>query len=252
MNGQTDDHGQIAVGMAASIATKIAEVMPAIEKHLREGVDRHGLVANIMFRLGQPGRGEAQVVAELEFSMTTGEFQQFMLAPSPVTGMLSIISPLPQQPAPPQGMNGGSHPEMPTMNEYPGQQAVLDQRPPPLVPQVIQQQRAHMAPPNPGQQLTAPPVSELTAPLPPYLGDPTPYMQPQQQPIPGVPPGTSVVPVPGPPVQPPPPQMTQDQYAQWHLQTHGTMPPPPVPVQAQPQRPVRLKRPAMADEGGIR
>jgi hypothetical protein len=243
MNGQPDDHGQIAVGLATAIAHKISEVMPAVEKHLRDGDDRHGLTANIMFRLGQPGRGEGQVVASVEFSMTTGEYQQFMLAPSPVSGQLAIVG-QPQQATPPPGMNGGQHPNLPQdgTTPYPSAQFVPDRVPQPLQP------RGQLAPPNAGQALTSPPDSLVSGPMPQYRGDPTPYIEPAPQPqVEIVPPGTSTAAAPV-------PQMTPDQYAQWHLQQYGTVPAPPIPAapQPQPQKPVRLRRPLLADEGGIR
>lgn len=227
-----DDHGQIAVGLGTAIAHKIAEVMPAIDQNLREGVDRHGLTANIMFRLGR--QGESVVVAELEFSMSTGDRSEFQLAPSPISGQLAIHTP-PQpvmQPGPDTkvapGMNGGYHPQLaPTGNQYPSAQAVpLTQAPPPLQP------RTPLPPPNTGGQvLTPPPDSAVAGPLPQYLGDPAQMGALQQQVA---------------PIQIPPGLNPQQQAA--YMQAMGVQ----VPAPHAPPKPARLVRPPMAGDQGIR
>jgi hypothetical protein len=203
-----EEHAQIAVGIATAIAHQISEAMPAIQAQLQQGVDRHGFMAQVTFRYGNPQFGETPVVADLEFSVGTGERQLFRLQPDQATGNLAIEQPI----AAPPGMNGGEQ-YAPSPNQYPPQQQHVSQPPPPMMP------RQELPPPNAGQQLTAPPLSAVSGPIPQNTQPPQQQAQPQYIPN---------------------PQYQQAQHYQ----------PPPAPLP--PTGPVRLRRPPLADEGGVR
>ncbi len=210
---QVEEHAQIAVGVATAIAHHVSDVMPGIQARLQQGIDGDGIVAELRFRFGDATNGEPAVVCDLTFSHATGDTQKFLLTPSAATGQLSILEPA--TPMPPPGMNGGNPPQQytPNPNQYPAQQAQVSQPPPPMAPQGGRQ---FMSPPDPGQQLIAPPLSAVSGPIPQAVQPPAQqYVQPQQ------------------------PQYQQQQPA-------GQL------AQAQPLAPVRLRRPPMPGDENIR
>ncbi len=97
----TNEQSLLASTIAASIATRIAEVLPGIQQHLSAGGTPRGMTARVVFRLGM--QGEAPAVAELEFTFGSGDVEHWLLAPNPQTGSLALMIPpatAPVAPAP--------------------------------------------------------------------------------------------------------------------------------------------------------